>query len=122
MTQYISVTAIAVLKKLNNIIIKKVHGIPNPWETPEQGNPSWTGSGYTKLYLWTMVEYELVFYIDADCLIHSDSVVDAFKQMIKAGDKQIAAAPDVFPPDNFNAGVLLIRPSMPVFRFLLKKS
>ena len=33
----------------------------------------------------------------------------------------MAAAPDVFPPDHFNAGVLIIRPSMLTFRDMLKK-
>ena len=30
-----------------------------------------------------------------------------------------AAAPDVFPPDHFNAGVLVIKPSMSIFKALL---
>lgn len=33
----------------------------------------------------------------------------------------LAAAPDVFPPDNFNAGVLIIRPSMHTFQHMLTK-
>ena len=33
----------------------------------------------------------------------------------------LAAAPDIFPPDNFNAGVLIIRPDMKVFRQMLSK-
>lgn len=32
-----------------------------------------------------------------------------------------AAAPDVFPPDCFNAGVLFIKPSLPKFYELLTK-
>ena len=43
-----------------------------------------------------------VFYIDADCMIISNPE-DAFKR-----DVELAAAPDIFPPDRFNAGVLLI--------------
>lgn len=63
----------AVLKKLPNVILKKVNGIPNPYEfngiNEKEDQPSWTGSGYTKLYIWTMVQYEIIFYIDADCLV-----------------------------------------------------
>ena len=33
-----------------------------------------------------------------------------------------AASPDVFPPDHFNAGVMLVRPSMAVFKSLLRES
>lgn len=71
----------AKLKKLENVVIKKVKGIPNPFEaqnstTDAQGNkPSWVGSGYTKLLLWAMTEYDIVFYIDADCLVQSTSVL-----------------------------------------------
>lgn len=32
----------------------------------------------------------------------------------------LAAAPDVFPPDKFNAGVLVLRPSQRIFRALLR--
>ena len=83
--------------------------------------PSWHGSGYTKLYLWSLVEYELVFYIDADALIQSFDVLHAFDLMLKAPKAKLAAAPDVFPPDNFNAGVLVLRPSMLIFREMLQK-
>jgi glycogenin len=100
----------AVLKKMENLVIKRVRSLANPWENG-QGNPSWTGSGYTKLYIWTLVEYELAFYIDADCLILSESVLDGFKHMLRS-DSVVGAAPDVFPPDNFNAGVMIVRPSM----------
>jgi alpha-N-acetylglucosamine transferase len=56
----------AVLKKMENVVIKRVKGIPNP---NEDGEPSWSGSGYTKLYIWSLVMYDIVFYIDADCLV-----------------------------------------------------
>ena len=67
------------------------------------------------------MEYDLVFYIDADCLIQSETVLEGFQKMIKNEESQLAAAPDVFPPDNFNAGVLVIRPSMSTFKDLLSK-
>ena len=71
-------TSIQVLKKLPNLILKKVKSIPNTNEKDEEGQPCWTGSGYTKLHIWGLVEYELVFYIDADCLIQSDTVLEGF--------------------------------------------
>ena len=59
------------LKRFPNIIIKKFKSIPNPFEQANEGKeqPCWTGSGYTKLYIWSLIEYEIVFYIDADALI-----------------------------------------------------
>jgi glycogenin glucosyltransferase len=42
--------------------------------------------------------------------------------MIRNPSWQLAAAPDVFPPDNFNAGVLIIRPSLTKFRQILTES
>ena len=101
--------------------------IANPCETEEikaklleQGKemPSWFGSAYTKLHVWTLTEYSQVFYIDADCL-----VMDKLDHMFGAYESfDFAASPDVFPPDHFNAGVFLVKPSMLVFRELLHKS
>jgi hypothetical protein len=36
--------------------------------------------------------------------------------MIHNPNVVLAAAPDIFPPDNFNAGVMIIRPDASVFR------
>lgn len=103
------------------MILKKVKSIPNPFEGDNQDKdqPSWTGSGYTKLYIWTLIEYELVFYIDADAIIQSITVLEGFIEMLIHPEALLAAAPDVFPPDNFNAGILLIRPNMNTFRNML---
>ena len=101
--------------------------IANPAESDEikaklesEGKPmpSWFGSAYTKLHIWSLVEYSQVFYIDADCMVCEplDHMFDAYKST------DLAASPDVFPPDHFNAGVLLIRPSMAVFQELLRRS
>ena len=108
------------LYRLPNLVIKMVPPIANPAESEEikakleaEGKPmpSWFGSAYTKLHIWTLVEYSQVFYIDADCMICEplDHMFAAYKQT------DFAASPDVFPPDHFNAGVLLIKPSMKVF-------
>jgi len=68
------------LKKYPGIVVKKFKSIPNPYEGGNEGKdqPSWTGSGYTKLYIWSLIEYEIVFYIDADALVQSISVLDGF--------------------------------------------
>ena len=72
------------LKKLANVIIKKVGSIPNPFEAQNSTAgadgkvPSWVGSAYTKLHLWSLCEYSLVYYIDADCLVQSIKVLRGF--------------------------------------------
>eukprot|EP00347_Sterkiella_histriomuscorum_P022967 403336458 len=104
------------IKKLSNVMIKRVKPILNPHEKSQTDNASsWVGSGYTKLYIWTLIQFQKVFYIDADCLISSNPE-NAFDR-----NSDFAAAPDVFPPDRFNAGVLLIKPSMTVFRDMISK-
>ena len=103
------------LLKLSNSLLKKVPHIPNPNEKDATG-ASWIGSGYTKLYIWTLVEYDKVFYIDADCLVQA-SPEDVFTR-----DVTFAAAPDIFPPDRFNAGVLLIKPSMDTYNDMMTKT
>jgi hypothetical protein len=41
---------------MSNVILRKVEPIPNPHEKNHK-DASWIGSGYTKLYIWTLVEY-----------------------------------------------------------------
>jgi hypothetical protein len=45
------------LQKLDRVVIKKVAPIPNPNEK-SQKDASWIGSGYTKIYIWTLIEYK----------------------------------------------------------------
>jgi len=56
-----------------------------------------------------------VFYIDADCIVLAD-LSSIFKLNV-----DFAAAPDVFPPDCFNAGILLVKPSIEMFKLLISK-
>ena len=92
----------------------EVKGIGNPHEEGKQG-ATWIGSGYTKLYIWSLVQFKRVFYIDADCMVMS-SLDDVFSRKC-----DFAAAPDVFPPDHFNAGVLFIKPDLSIFKDMLSR-
>ena len=40
-------------------------------EEEQKERPCWFGSAYTKLHIWSLIEYEMVFYIDADCLVNA---------------------------------------------------
>ena len=82
------------LKKLPNVILRRIPSIANPSEQLEENKgASWTGSGYSKLAIWTLTEYDIVFYIDADCLVVDPSVLDGFKFMMKNERWKLAAAP-----------------------------
>ena len=73
----------------------------------------WVDSGFTKLRVWALAQYDVVVYIDADALV-LEPIDELFERAV-----DFAAAPDVFPPDRFNAGVLLVRPDPAVFAALL---
>lgn len=76
--------------------------------------PSWLASDMTKLRLWGLTQFDSIVYIDADCLVMRN-VEELFGR-----DTAFAAAPDVFPPDKFNAGVLLLRPNQDVFQSMVE--
>ena len=78
------------------------------------GAPSFVQSQLTKLNLWNLTDYDRVLYIDADCMVvqNIDELFDL--------DIPFAASPDIFPPDKFNAGVMLVRPNEAVYRSMLQ--
>jgi glycogenin glucosyltransferase len=86
-----------------------VHKATAPHTSAGEGSdqPSWASSEMTKLHIWDLTTYEQVFYIDADCMVIGN-ISNVFEQ---CQDVDFAAAPDVFPPDRFNAGVMVIKPS-----------
>lgn len=95
--------------------IIEVHPIPNPYAA-ETHVAGWVDSGFTKLRIWELIQFERVVYLDADCLMLEDL------QELFALDVDFAAAPDVFPPDRFNAGVLLVRPNLVLFKDLIQQA
>ncbi len=58
------------------------------------------------------MQFSRIVYIDADALVLSN-VDDLFDR------PHMSAAPDVFPPDKFNAGVLVVHPNASEFGQLL---
>ena len=83
--------------------------------------------GWTKLRLFELEGYSTILYIDADCLVVKDvshllsidesdgNNADNTDQTTTHRRGLLAAAPDIFPPDKFNAGVMVLRPSKEVF-------
>jgi alpha-N-acetylglucosamine transferase len=72
--------------------------------------------GLTKLSLFQLTQYDTILYIDSDCLVVQDvsHLIDLGKVYIES-EALIAAAPDIFPPDKFNSGVMVVRPNQHVF-------
>eukprot|EP00753_Platysulcus_tardus_P010676 PLAT2954.1.p1 GENE.PLAT2954.1~~PLAT2954.1.p1 ORF type:complete len:351 (+),score=162.19 PLAT2954.1:48-1100(+) len=91
-------------------IVVEVEAIPNPNE--EVHVEGWVSSGYTKLALWSLTDWDKLVYIDADAMVVRN-VDDLFLRPTPA------AAPDVFPPDCFNAGVLVVTPNAATFASML---
>ena len=85
--------------------VREVAPIASPHAArPDQAGKCWADSGYTKLQVWALDDFDVVLYVDVDAVVCEN--VDHLFEI----DCDLAAAPDVFPPDRFNAGVLLLRP------------
>ena len=68
--------------------------------------------GWTKLHIFGLQQYDTILYIDSDCLVLRDisNLLDLNKVYTES-EALIAAAPDLLPPNHFNSGVMVIRPS-----------
>ncbi|KAL7516021.1 hypothetical protein ACHAWX_001082 [Stephanocyclus meneghinianus] len=87
--------------------------------------------GWTKLRIFELDSYDTILYIDADCLVVKDvsHLLDIDTTASKSDESTetpkrfglLAAAPDIFPPDKFNAGVMVIRPSKAVFDDMISR-
>ena len=83
----------------------EVDAIPNPSPASSVHVASWHAVGFTKLRIWSLTQFAKVLYIDADCVVLRD--VTHLLTAPRFAKVALAAAPDVFPPDHFNAGVML---------------
>lgn len=81
----------------------------------------WVNSGFTKLHLWRLTRFAKLVYIDADCTVTTEAggLEDLFE---RPGAPMPAAAPDVFPPDKFNAGVMVVEPDAAVFEDMMARA
>ena len=98
------------LSRLQGAQLVPVDDIPCP-HAEQVHVDGWVNSGYTKLHIWSLTDWHRIVYLDADTLVMAD-ISDLFTCPTPA------AAPDVFPPDKFNAGVLAITPSTSEFERL----
>lgn len=104
----------AVLSRLSSdplIETRLVEPIPNPHETDVAG---WKNCGFTKLRIWEQMDFQKLVYIDADCIVLED-ITDMFDR------PSPSFCPDVFPPDKFNAGVIVLEPSKEEFARMMEQ-
>ena len=70
----------------------------------------------TKFAAWKLTQFERLIFMDADMLVVS-TIDDAIYGYSNAS---FVAAPETFPPDNFNAGFIVLNPSLATFKELLR--
>mmetsp|Transcript_113069 Transcript_113069/g.303406 ORF Transcript_113069/g.303406 Transcript_113069/m.303406 type:complete len:228 (+) Transcript_113069:3-686(+) len=104
-TDQVSPGVLGRLAAVDIVKLRRVDAIPSPHLTDV---PGWANSGFTKLRLWEQEDFDRLVYIDADCIV-LESVDELFER------PSPSFCPDVFPPDRFNAGVIVMQPSRDVF-------
>ena len=92
-----------------------VHPLPCPFRSHVA---SWSAVGLTKLRVFSLIRYSRLLYIDADCLVLHN--LDHLFDTPHSTTFPFSAAPDIFPPDRFNAGVLLLSPSLPLYQHIVE--
>jgi hypothetical protein len=104
--------------RVEHIPMTKCPNEKNDSETPCLVQASDENCCWTKLRLFGLEGYDTILYIDADCLVlkdvshllHIDNTTISPEETGKTVGL-LAAAPEIFAPDKFNAGVMLLRPS-----------
>jgi glycogenin glucosyltransferase len=85
-------------------------------ELADLGRPE-LASTYTKILIWSQVQFSKVIYLDADVLPLVP--IDDFFEVELSEEEPIAASPDAGWPDIFNSGVFITTPSQDTFCGLL---
>ena len=103
--------------------IKYIAHVQNKNTRKLQDRP-WFNTTFSKLHVFGLTEYEKIVYVDADVLLLAN-IDELFEKLPDVGfnvSRPFAASPEMFPPDTFNSGVLVIRPQERVYRWLLEQS
>lgn len=72
-------------------------------------------AGFSKIYIWSLIEYNAILYIDVDVVVlkNIDSVFHKYLPF--------AASPDVYSPHIFNSGVMLLAPCLRIYKRMREK-
>lgn len=95
------------------VIPRKVPEIPHP-QADKCQVPEWR-TCFTKLRVWEQDDFDCIVYLDADCIV-LQRVDELFLR-----EPLPAFAPDVFPPDKFNAGVIVLKPDRLLLQQMLSR-
>jgi lipopolysaccharide biosynthesis glycosyltransferase len=73
---------------------------------------------FTKLHIWSLIDYDTLVFLDADCI----PLQPFFSQVTDFQDKDLVAAPVKFnTPGRFNSGVMGLRPSTDEYNALIER-
>ena len=65
-----------------------------------------THARYSKLHVFGLTQFDIVVFIDADTLPLAN-----LDSLFLSNTSSLAAAPEMMPPDTFNTGLMVVRPS-----------
>jgi alpha-N-acetylglucosamine transferase len=116
-TPFVTEETVNLLKR-TGYTIREIDSMRHPLEDV-CGRSKWNSkdgnSEVAKIRVWELEEYEKVVYIDADILV-IDKIDDMFDH---PGSPVLSAAPGMFPPTEFNAGVMVLTPQVNVLKSML---
>jgi len=95
-------------------ITRRISGLDNPNTKRVEDRP-WFATTYTKLLIFNLTEFDKLIWLDADLLI-----LENLDHLFERDIKDIAAAPESQPPDRFNTGLMVVKPSTRLFNALMK--
>ncbi|PHJ22434.1 glycosyl transferase family 8 protein [Cystoisospora suis] len=95
------------------VIPREVAEIPHP-QAEKCQVPDWN-TCFTKLRVWEQGDFDCIVYLDADTIVLQRIDELFLRQPLPA------FAPDVFPPDKFNAGVIVLKPDRQLFQQMLSR-
>jgi len=112
-TRDVSKASLRTLQKIKRVQLRVVDKMQGPADAARSVE---SRSDFTKIHIWNLVEYSKILYLDADMLV-MDDISELFERDL--GQLRFAAAPDVYPPDRFNAGCILLEPDQARFENML---
>lgn len=99
------------------ILVSRIPDVETPEIIPLVNRPHFN-STFNKIHIFGLhKDFDTLVYLDADVLVLKN-LDDLFELDLSRGPP-IAAAPEIMPPDRFNTGVMVAKPSEEVYQKLL---
>mmetsp|Transcript_19553 Transcript_19553/g.29611 ORF Transcript_19553/g.29611 Transcript_19553/m.29611 type:complete len:367 (+) Transcript_19553:90-1190(+) len=81
---------------------------------PEDEGNGWNDVDFNIIWIWSLISYEKVIYLDTDLLVIQD-IGDLFDLDLFTQIVPFAAAPKLLPSNKFDAGLMVIKPDITLF-------